>query len=198
MTNHDQFYIGGKWVKPGNRERLDVTNPATEEAVATISLGTQEDVDRAVLAARTAFETFSQTSLEQRLDLLDAIATAYKRRRGEMAETISREMGAPATLAQKAHAPAGLGHIIAMIDVLNSLFKEPNICFEDGQTVWRALNDYRQAKPVKVGNKKKEADFPDALIVNKAKFCAMEKGDVLDGVYTFDIAAQIIPGTASP
>ena len=73
---------------------------------------------------------------------------------------------------------------IAMIDVLNSLFKEPNICFEDGQTVWRALNDYRQAKPVKVGNKKKEADFPDALIVNKAKFCAMEKGDVLDEVYT--------------
>ncbi|MCH8142831.1 MAG: type II toxin-antitoxin system VapC family toxin [Proteobacteria bacterium] len=51
-----------------------------------------------------------------------------------------------------------------MIDVLNSLFQEPNIRFEDAQTVWRALNDYRQAKPVRVGNKKKEADFPDALI----------------------------------
>ena len=89
-------------------------------------------------------------------------------------------------------------HKTAMIDVLNSLFEEPNICFEDGQTVWRALNDYRQAKPVKVGNKKKEADFPDALIVNKAKFYAMEKSEVLNGVYTFDRAAQIIPGTAGP
>ena len=86
----------------------------------------------------------------------------------------------------------------AMIDVLNSLFEEPNICFEDGQTVWRALNDYRQAKPIKAGNKKREADFPDALIVNKAKFYAMEKGEVLNGVYTFDRAAQLIPGTADP
>ena len=86
----------------------------------------------------------------------------------------------------------------AMINVLNSLFEEPNICFEDGQTVWRALNDYQQAKPVKVGNKKKEVDFPDALIVNKARFCAMGKGKALTGVYTFDLAAQTIPGTASP
>jgi len=86
----------------------------------------------------------------------------------------------------------------AIINVLNSLFEEPNICFEDGQTVWRALNDYRQAKPVKVGNKKKEADLPDALIVNKAKFYAMEKGEALSRVYTFDLAAQTIPGTAAP
>ncbi len=86
----------------------------------------------------------------------------------------------------------------AIIDVLNSLFEEPNICFEDGQTVWQALNDYRQAKPVKVENKKKEIGFPDALIVNKAKFYAAEKGEVLNGVYTFDLAMQLIPGTASP
>jgi predicted nucleic-acid-binding protein len=86
----------------------------------------------------------------------------------------------------------------AMLDVLNSLFQEPNIRFEDGQTVWRALNDYRQAKQVRVGNKKKEADFPDALIVNKAKFYSIEKGETLTGVFTFDLAAQIIPGTAAP
>jgi len=78
------------------------------------------------------------------------------------------------------------------------LKKEPNICFEDGQTVWRALNDYRQVKSVRAGNKKKEADFPDALIVNKAKFYATEKGEPLNGVYTFDLAAQFIPGTAAP
>jgi len=84
----------------------------------------------------------------------------------------------------------------AMVGVLHSLFEEPNVCFEDGQTVWQALNDYRQAKPVKVGSRKKEADFSDALIVNKAKFYAKEKGETLDGVYTFDLAAQILPGAA--
>lgn len=86
----------------------------------------------------------------------------------------------------------------AMIAVVNSLFEEPNICFEDGQTVWRALNDYRQAKPVKVGGKKKEADFSDALIVNKARSYTSGKDEALDGVYTFDLAAQVIPGTAKP
>jgi predicted nucleic-acid-binding protein len=72
----------------------------------------------------------------------------------------------------------------AIIAVINALFEEPNICFEDGQTVWRALNDYRQAKAVKVGGKIKMADFPDALIVNKAKFCSAEKNATFDGVYT--------------
>ena len=86
----------------------------------------------------------------------------------------------------------------AMIDVVNALFEEANICFEDAQTVWRALNDYRQAKPVKIRGKKKEADFPDALIVNKAKFYTAGKGEALDGVYTFDLAAQVIPGTMEP
>lgn len=85
-----------------------------------------------------------------------------------------------------------------MIGVINSLFEEPNICFEDRQTVWRALNDYRTAKQVKVGNRKKDADFPDALTVNKAKYIASENGETLNGVYTFDAAAQVIPGTAMP
>jgi predicted nucleic-acid-binding protein len=86
----------------------------------------------------------------------------------------------------------------AMIAAVNALFEEPNVCFEDGQTVWRALNDYRQAKPVKVGGKKKEADFSDALIVNKARSYALEIDEALEGVYTFDLAAQAIPGTAKP
>lgn len=85
-----------------------------------------------------------------------------------------------------------------LIAVVNSLFEEPNICFEDEQTVWRALNDYRHEKPVKVGSKKKEADFADALIVNKAKYYVSEKNEVFDGVYTFDLAAQEIPGTVKP
>jgi len=86
----------------------------------------------------------------------------------------------------------------ALVDVLDALFEEPNIHFEDDQTVWQALSDYWQAKSVKVGNKKKEVDFADALIVNKARFHATGKGSTLNGVYTFDRAAQIISGTARP
>lgn len=85
-----------------------------------------------------------------------------------------------------------------LVSVLDSLFEEPNIHFEDDQTVWQALNDYWQAKSVKVGNKKKEADFADALIVNKARFHAAEQVNTLNGVYTFDRAARTIPGTTAP
>ena len=85
-----------------------------------------------------------------------------------------------------------------IIKVINTLFAEPNIIFEDGQTVWRALSDYTKAKSIKVGNKRKEADFPDALIVNKAQYIANKLNDELDGVYTFDIASQEIPGMREP
>ena len=86
----------------------------------------------------------------------------------------------------------------ALVGVLDSLFQEPNIHFEDDQTVWQALSDYAQATPVKVGNKKKAADFAGALIANKARFYATGKGNTLNGVYTFDRAAQAISGMAAP
>ena len=86
----------------------------------------------------------------------------------------------------------------SIIKVINALFEEPNIIFEDGQTVWRALSDYTKAKAIKVGNKRKEADFPDTLIVNKAQYVANKLNDALDGVYTFDVALQEIPGTRVP
>ena len=86
----------------------------------------------------------------------------------------------------------------SIIKVINTLFAEPNLIFEDGQTVWRALSDYTKAKSIKVGNKRKEADFPDALIVNKAQYIANKLNDALDGVYTFDVASQEIPGTRAP
>lgn len=86
----------------------------------------------------------------------------------------------------------------SIIKVINTLFAEPNILFEDAQTVWRALGDYKQAKSKRVGSKRKEADFPDALIVNKASFVANKLNDDLDGVYTFDLALQTIPGAKKP
>jgi len=86
----------------------------------------------------------------------------------------------------------------SIIKVINTLFSEPNIIFEDGQTVWRALNDYKQAKTIKVGNKRKEADFPDALIINKALYVANTLNETLDGVYTFDLALQALPRIRKP
>lgn len=79
-----------------------------------------------------------------------------------------------------------------------AVFAEPNIIFEDGQTVWRALSDYKQAKIIKTGNKRKEADFPDAIIVNKAAYVANRLNEELHGVYTFDLALHTIPGTRKP
>ena len=82
----------------------------------------------------------------------------------------------------------------SLIAVVQALFKEPNIRFENGQVVWMALNDYRQAKPVKG----KLADFSDALIANKARFIANQQSRDLKGVYTFDIAAQQLSGMEAP
>lgn len=86
----------------------------------------------------------------------------------------------------------------AVVKVINSLFEESNIVFESGQTVWRAVNDYKNSKSIKSGGKRKEADFPDALVVNKSIHTCKELGVVFNGVYTFDVAAQQIPGTKKP
>ena len=77
-----------------------------------------------------------------------------------------------------------------LIAVVHALFEEPNIRFEDGQVVWMALNDYRQSKAVRG----KSANFADALIVNKAKFIASRQKIRFGGSYTFDVAAQSLPG----
>src|SRR5450755_4294430 len=118
MKDCRQFYIDGKWVNPSQPHDLEVINPATEEAIATISLGSGSDVDKAVTAGSKAFESYSETSLEDRLALLRRIIEIYQSKAGEMAGTISQEMGAPITLAQKAQAPAGLAHLLEVVKVL--------------------------------------------------------------------------------
>ena len=110
MKDYLKFYINGEWVDPVTPRTLDVENPATEESFARISIGSKADVDKAVAAAKAAFETFSQTSVEYRAGLLDKIAAGYQARLGDMAQAISDEMGAPMWLAKAAQAPAGLGH----------------------------------------------------------------------------------------
>ncbi len=120
MTDYRRFYIDGVWVPPTTPHDFPVLNPATEEPIATIALGTPADVDKAVAAARRAFETFGETSREERLALLQRIGAAYAARLDEMAETIAREMGAPMWLAKAAQAPAGLAHFAEMAKVLET------------------------------------------------------------------------------
>lgn len=117
-SNDQKFYIDGAWVDPVEPRTLDVINPATEEPVATISLGSAKDVDRAVRAARAAFPAYSRTSKAERLALLQRIIDAYKARYDDIAKAISLEMGAPAWLATKAQAATGLGHLNQMMTVL--------------------------------------------------------------------------------
>jgi aldehyde dehydrogenase (NAD+) len=112
MREQLNFYIDGKWVAPAKPRTHDVINPANEEPCGRISLGSVDDVNKAVAAAKKAFETWSQTSIDERKAYLDKIIAVYKRRMGDMAEAISMEMGAPAPLAQAAQAPAGLGYLI--------------------------------------------------------------------------------------
>ena len=118
-TNNLKFYIDGAWVDPVERRTLDVINPATEQPVAQISLGGAADVDRAVKAARAAFPAYSRTSKAERIALLERIIEAYKARYDDIARAISQEMGAPTTLATKAQAATGIGHLKQMIAVLS-------------------------------------------------------------------------------
>lgn len=120
MREYKQFYINGQWVDPAETHDLEVINPATEAVCATISLGGEADVDSAVSAAKAAFVTFSETSVEERAALLDKIAEIYKRRIGDIAEAIREEMGAPISLASTSQAYAGLGHIVEAAKVLRS------------------------------------------------------------------------------
>ena len=126
MVNRMKFYIDGAWVDPVAKKTCPVVNPATEEAMYEIAIGSKADVDKAVAAARRAFATFSLTTREQRVELLTRIADAYKKRIKDIGAAISDEMGAPTSLAEKAQAGAGLGHILSTLDVLKTYkFEEP-------------------------------------------------------------------------
>jgi acyl-CoA reductase-like NAD-dependent aldehyde dehydrogenase len=100
MQVRDKLYIGGEWVEPAGDETIDVVNASTEEVMGRIPQSTPEDVDRAVAAARKAFETWSETTLIERADLMRAIAGALAARADEIASTIAQELGMPIGLAK--------------------------------------------------------------------------------------------------
>ena len=120
MLEKLKFYIDGQWVDPVVPRTLDVVNPATEAVYGRISLGSAADVDKAVAAASRAFETYSQTTRDERLDLLRSILSVFERRHDEVAEAIMDEMGAPWGLAKHAQAASGPQHIKAAIRALEN------------------------------------------------------------------------------
>ncbi|WP_117191747.1 aldehyde dehydrogenase family protein [Rhizobium terrae] len=120
MSNHLKFFIDGAWVEPVIPVALDVIDPSTEEAYTQIALGSKADVDRAVAAAKTAFPAFSQWPKEERLTLLKRILAEYDKRYEDIAEAVSREMGAPIGFARDAQAAAGQGHLKATIEALKT------------------------------------------------------------------------------
>ena len=112
MYKADKFYINGEWVSPSTNDECEVINPATEEVIGTVAMGNENDVNNAVAAAKKAFETFSKTSIEERMALLDRIIAAYKAKMEKIAACVSQEMGAPISMSNAAQAPAGLGHLL--------------------------------------------------------------------------------------
>ena len=125
MRDYLKFYINGAWVDPVTPKTLAVINPATEQPAGTISMGSAADVDKAVRAARAAFASYSQTSVDERVALLERVIAEYQKRYADMAAAITEEMGAPVLLAQKAQAAMGIGHLQSALGVLkNYAFSE--------------------------------------------------------------------------
>ena len=136
MREYKQFYINGQWVDPVKPNSFDVINPATEEVCAHIALGSEEDVNAAVAAAKAAFASYSRTSVQERIELLESCAEVYQKYYNDMADAIREEMGAPKELAAGAQAYTGLGHLQEAAKILktfkfeedlgpNRVFKEP-------------------------------------------------------------------------
>ena len=113
-----EFYIDGKWVQPAVANRFEVIDPATEEACGHISLGSPADVDLAVAAAKRAFESYSRTTRQERLQLLESILGEFLRRKEDIAEAIMVEMGAPWKLANGSQVGSGTQHLRASIQAL--------------------------------------------------------------------------------
>ena len=116
MRHYDKFYIDGEWVDPVSSRPFELINPATEEPFATVSLGSAEDVDRAVKAARAAFPAFSSTSARERIALLERIIEAYSARVADLAVAVTEEIGSPKSATVQA--TGGLDHLRQAITTL--------------------------------------------------------------------------------
>ena len=136
MLDKRKFYINGQWVEPSNKNDFDVINPSDETVCAVISLGSQEDTDAAVHAARAALPSWSNSSKEDRVALLERLYSIYERRMDEMAEVISIEMGAPIDFAKASQAPSGTSAIEDFLNQLKKFEFEEQLDDSDNQLIY--------------------------------------------------------------
>ncbi len=118
-TDSKQFYIQGNWCDPRSTRTQPLVNPANAEPYGAVALGSVDDVDQAVGAAKQAFDSWSQTSTEQRLERLKAIRQHYKARYNDLVQAITLEMGAPVGLSTDLQAAMGIAHIDTFTKVLS-------------------------------------------------------------------------------
>lgn len=127
MQTLDTFYIGGAWVTPDGQATMPIRNPADNSRIGTLTLGSPADVDRAVSAAKNAFESFSRTTKDERLALLHKLLEITRRRQGDLARAMTTEMGAPATMSHDVQAASAIGHLEAFIAALDGLPEEETL-----------------------------------------------------------------------
>ena len=132
MLDKKNFYINGKWVEPVNKNECEVINPSTEEVCAIISLGSSDDTNAAVKAAKSAFETWKETSKEERLNLLEKLLKIYNSRWDDMTDAITTELGCPKDWCSANQTSSGAGHIEDFIKRLKEFEFEPG--FDKGST----------------------------------------------------------------
>ena len=111
MLDKRKFYINGKWIEPSIKNDFEVINPSNEETFAVISLGSKADVDLAVKVSKDAFESWKETTKEERIKLLERLLSVYKKRFNEMTEAISKEMGAPVDWSSNVQNASGQAHL---------------------------------------------------------------------------------------
>ncbi len=127
MADLSKFYIGGDWVAPREARTLPVVNPATEEPIADLALGSAADVDAAVAAARAAWPSYAATTREERIALITRVMEVYSRRMKDIGAAVSNEMGAPLGFAERVHAGAGLSHLMSTLEALKAYIFEERI-----------------------------------------------------------------------
>ena len=127
MTDIDRHYINGAWVASHGRETMPILNPATNSRIGSLTLGNGADVDCAVKAAQTAFETWGFTPKSERRRLLTRLLAISEAREEQVAQAITAEMGAPITLSREQQAASGAGHIRAFLDAFDALDEEETL-----------------------------------------------------------------------
>ena len=135
MQDKKKFYINGQWVSSTEERSFKVINPANEEPCAEISLAGKKDVDAAVTSAKKAFETWSFSTKEERLELFEKLYAIYKKNWDQMAKTISLEMGAPIDFSTELQTKTGASHIKSFKNILKNFKFERTLDEEKNQTI---------------------------------------------------------------